>query len=117
MSASDDGHLAMESRPGKPGDRDSGTGPPSPDASTTVDDSAGVPMHAPTLIVPRVFDFPLCEFLVQFYDQNGGEVCPDSGLFCAAASGLFDNKSQPPFCDRDDRPLRSHTARSCDNSS
>jgi len=44
----------------------------------SVDDSAGVPMHAPTLIVPRVFDFPLCEFLVQFYEQNGGE---DSGFY------------------------------------
>jgi predicted 2-oxoglutarate/Fe(II)-dependent dioxygenase YbiX/peroxiredoxin len=43
-----------------------------------VDDSAGVPLNAPTLIVPRVFDFPFCEFLVQFYEQNGGE---ESGFF------------------------------------
>jgi predicted 2-oxoglutarate/Fe(II)-dependent dioxygenase YbiX/peroxiredoxin len=44
----------------------------------SVEDSAGVPLTAPTLIVPRVFDFPLCEFLVQFYEQNGGE---DSGFY------------------------------------
>jgi predicted 2-oxoglutarate/Fe(II)-dependent dioxygenase YbiX len=44
----------------------------------SVEDSAGVPLTAPTLIVPRVFDFPLCEFLVQFYEQHGGE---DSGFY------------------------------------
>jgi predicted 2-oxoglutarate/Fe(II)-dependent dioxygenase YbiX/peroxiredoxin len=42
-----------------------------------VDDSAGVPMSAPALIVPRVFSFELCDFLVQFYEQQGGE---DSGF-------------------------------------
>jgi len=43
-----------------------------------VEDSAGVPMNAPTLIVPRVFDFELCEFLVKFYEEQGGE---DSGFY------------------------------------
>jgi peroxiredoxin len=42
-----------------------------------VDDSAGVPMTAPVLTVPRVLDFPLCDFLIQFYDKMGGE---DSGF-------------------------------------
>jgi predicted 2-oxoglutarate/Fe(II)-dependent dioxygenase YbiX len=42
-----------------------------------VDDSAGVPLTAPVLIVPRVLDFPLCEFLTQFYDNLGGK---DSGF-------------------------------------
>src|SRR6202451_263158 len=42
-----------------------------------VDDSAGVPMSAPALIVPRVFSFELCDFLMQFYEQQGGE---DSGF-------------------------------------
>jgi predicted 2-oxoglutarate/Fe(II)-dependent dioxygenase YbiX/peroxiredoxin len=42
-----------------------------------VDDSAGVPLCAPVLIVPRVLDFPLCDFLVQFYDKLGGK---DSGF-------------------------------------
>jgi hypothetical protein len=43
----------------------------------SVDGSAGVPLTAPILIVPRVFDFPLCETLVQFYDKIGGQ---DSGF-------------------------------------
>jgi predicted 2-oxoglutarate/Fe(II)-dependent dioxygenase YbiX len=42
-----------------------------------VEASAGAPMFAPVLIVPRVFSFELCDFLVQFYEQQGGV---DSGL-------------------------------------
>jgi len=42
-----------------------------------VDDSAGVPLVAPVLIVPRIFDFALCDVLVQFYDKIGGK---DSGF-------------------------------------
>jgi predicted 2-oxoglutarate/Fe(II)-dependent dioxygenase YbiX/peroxiredoxin len=42
-----------------------------------VDDSAGVPLYAPVLIVPRVLDFPVCEALVQLYDKFGGK---DSGF-------------------------------------
>ena len=38
----------------------------------TVDNSAGVPMFAPALMVPRVFSFELCDFLIQFYEQQGG---------------------------------------------
>jgi predicted 2-oxoglutarate/Fe(II)-dependent dioxygenase YbiX len=43
----------------------------------SVDDSAGVPLTAPVLIVPRVFEFPLCEALIQLYDRFGGR---DSGF-------------------------------------
>ena len=43
----------------------------------SVDNSAGVPLTAPALIVPRVFDFPLCELLVGLYEQVGGT---DSGF-------------------------------------
>jgi len=42
-----------------------------------VDDSAGVPLTAPALIVPRVFDFELCDFLIKVYDKLGGK---DSGF-------------------------------------
>ncbi len=42
-----------------------------------VDDSAGVPLTAPALIVPRIFDFELCDFLVKVYDKLGGK---DSGF-------------------------------------
>jgi predicted 2-oxoglutarate/Fe(II)-dependent dioxygenase YbiX/peroxiredoxin len=42
-----------------------------------VDDSAGVPLSAPVLIVPRVLDFELCDVLIQFYEKLGGK---DSGF-------------------------------------
>jgi len=38
-----------------------------------VEDSAGCAMSAPTLIVPRVFSFELCDFLMQFYEEQGGK--------------------------------------------
>jgi hypothetical protein len=37
-----------------------------------VDASAGVPLFAPALIVPRVFEFPFCDLLVKFYEVMGG---------------------------------------------
>jgi predicted 2-oxoglutarate/Fe(II)-dependent dioxygenase YbiX len=42
-----------------------------------VDDSAGVPMFAPALMVPRVFSFGICDFLIQFYETQGAV---DSGF-------------------------------------
>jgi predicted 2-oxoglutarate/Fe(II)-dependent dioxygenase YbiX/peroxiredoxin len=42
-----------------------------------VDASAGVPLFAPALVVPRVFNFDLCDFLIQFYETQGGV---DSGF-------------------------------------
>jgi hypothetical protein len=47
-----------------------------------VDDAAGVPMNAPVLIVPRVFDFPFCELLIKLYDRMGGQ---DSGFMLDVA--------------------------------
>jgi peroxiredoxin len=35
-------------------------------------ESAGTELSAPALIVPRVFDFPLCDLLVALYDTMGG---------------------------------------------
>jgi peroxiredoxin len=42
-----------------------------------VDGHAGVPLFAPALIVPRVFEFAFCEQLVRFYEEMGGA---DSGF-------------------------------------
>src|ERR1700761_2712894 len=39
----------------------------------SIEDSAGCAMTAPALIVPRVFSFELCDFLMQFYDEQGGQ--------------------------------------------
>jgi peroxiredoxin len=42
-----------------------------------IDASAGVALSAPVLIVPRVFDFDFCDFLVKLHDEMGGT---DSGF-------------------------------------
>jgi len=42
-----------------------------------VDGHAGVPLLAPALIIPRVFEFAFCEQLVRFYEEMGGA---DSGF-------------------------------------
>jgi predicted 2-oxoglutarate/Fe(II)-dependent dioxygenase YbiX len=38
------------------------------------DEHAGVPLHAPVLIVPRVFEPEFCRELIDFYEGQGGEV-------------------------------------------
>ena len=35
-------------------------------------DHAGTPLHAPVLVVPRVFDPEMCRRLIAFYDRQGG---------------------------------------------
>ncbi|MGO9945791.1 MAG: redoxin domain-containing protein [Steroidobacteraceae bacterium] len=47
-----------------------------------VDDAAGVPMTAPVLIIPRVFDFPFCGLLGRLCEQMGGV---DSGFMLDVA--------------------------------
>jgi peroxiredoxin/predicted 2-oxoglutarate/Fe(II)-dependent dioxygenase YbiX len=39
----------------------------------SVEDSAGIAMTAPALIVPRVFPFEMCDFLMEFYREQGGK--------------------------------------------
>lgn len=38
------------------------------------DDHAGVPLHAPVLIVPRIFEPSICKRLVSYYAETGGQV-------------------------------------------
>ena len=42
-----------------------------------IDESIGVPLFAPALIVPRVLSFELCDFLMQFHQE---QVSTDSGF-------------------------------------
>jgi len=42
-----------------------------------VDDFAGVPLTAPALVVPRVFESEFCDYLIDLYEKNGGV---DSGF-------------------------------------
>ena len=42
-----------------------------------IDESAGVPLSAPVLTIPRILDFSLCDLLIALYDKIGGD---DSGF-------------------------------------
>lgn len=42
--------------------------------SSNPETHAGVPLHAPVLIVPRVFEPALCKRLIDYYDADGGAV-------------------------------------------
>lgn len=37
-----------------------------------IDNYAGAPLSAPVLILPRVFELPFCQQLIQLYEQHGG---------------------------------------------
>ena len=37
------------------------------------DEHAGAPMHAPVLVVPRIFEPELCRRLIDFYEARGGQ--------------------------------------------
>jgi predicted 2-oxoglutarate/Fe(II)-dependent dioxygenase YbiX/peroxiredoxin len=37
-----------------------------------VENHAGAPLHAPVLIVPRIFEPEICERLIRHYDEHGG---------------------------------------------
>jgi predicted 2-oxoglutarate/Fe(II)-dependent dioxygenase YbiX len=67
----------------------------------SVDQSAGVPMFAPALMVPRVFSFELCDFLIKFYEEQGGV---DSG-FQLDVSGKTTTVSNHRLKRRSDVPV------------
>ena len=46
-------------------------------AAPDLADHAGVPLHAPVLILPRVFEPELCRMLIDIYEKEGGQ---DSGF-------------------------------------
>jgi len=55
-----------------------------------VDDSAGVPMFAPALMVPRVFGFDICDLLVHLYESQGGVESGFQFDFAGKTTTLFD---------------------------
>jgi predicted 2-oxoglutarate/Fe(II)-dependent dioxygenase YbiX/peroxiredoxin len=48
----------------------------------SVSETDGVPMTAPVLMVPRVFDYELCDYMINLYENIGGE---DSGFMLDVA--------------------------------
>jgi predicted 2-oxoglutarate/Fe(II)-dependent dioxygenase YbiX/peroxiredoxin len=48
----------------------------------SVSETDGIAMTAPVLMVPRVFDYALCDFMIELYERVGGE---DSGFMLDVA--------------------------------
>lgn len=74
---------------------------PSPDGH------AGVELHAPVLIVPRVFELSLCQRLIAHYESSGGEpsgVMRDIGGRTVGVLDSFKKRRDAPI---DDEPFRS----------
>ncbi|HML13977.1 MAG TPA: 2OG-Fe(II) oxygenase [Xanthobacteraceae bacterium] len=82
----------------------------------TVDEQAGVPMTAPALIVPRVFSFELCDFLMQFYAEQSaaesGFQLDVDGKTKTILDGRFKRRSDVPVAAAEVRDLvRDHVVR------
>ncbi|MBX9746354.1 MAG: 2OG-Fe(II) oxygenase [Hyphomonadaceae bacterium] len=60
---------------------------------------AGVPLHAPALIVPRVFEPAFCRTLIDFYTTRGGE---PSGITVQDGAGIASVRLNPSFKKRFD---------------
>jgi hypothetical protein len=63
------------------------------------DDHAGVPLHAPVLIVPRVFEPDFCKVLIDLYNSRGGM---PSGITVQNAQGIASVELNPSFKKRSD---------------
>ncbi len=68
-------------------------------AAPEPDDHAGVPLHAPVLIVPRVFEPEFCKVLIDYYNKRGGEA---SGITVQNADGIASVQLNPSFKKRSD---------------
>lgn len=68
-------------------------------AAPEPDDHAGVPLHAPVLIVPRVFEPEFCRTLIDYYNNRGGE---PSGITIQNANGVASVQLNPAFKKRSD---------------
>lgn len=60
---------------------------------------AGVPLHAPVLIVPRVFEPQFCQRLIEYYETNGGQ---PSGTTRENEGGKTYTSLDPSFKKRED---------------
>jgi len=81
-------------------------------AAPPVDRFAGVPLHAPVLIVPHVFEPALCASLIDYYRREGGDV---SGV-ARDVAGKTENvdvpdKKRRSDCTIADPALRDETTR------
>lgn len=60
-------------------------------ALPSLDRHAGVPMHAPVLVLPRVFEPEFCKELIKLYDHHGGQQSGFMREIDGKTVGVLDN--------------------------
>ncbi|HEY3696326.1 2OG-Fe(II) oxygenase family protein [Phenylobacterium sp.] len=70
------------------------------------DDHAGVTMHAPVLIVPRIFEPAVCRQLIALYDRVGGTVSGVMREVDGRTVGMVDDFKSRRDADIEDQALR-----------
>lgn len=70
------------------------------------DQHAGVPLHAPVLIVPRIFEPALCRQLIGFYEQRGGRPSGVMREVDGRTVGVLDDFKRRCDADIEDPELR-----------
>ncbi|THD61549.1 2OG-Fe(II) oxygenase [Phenylobacterium sp.] len=70
---------------------------------------AGGPMHAPVMIMPRLFDPELCRRLITYYETNGGKPSGVMREENGRTVGVLDNFKKRRDCPIDDEGLQAET--------
>jgi predicted 2-oxoglutarate/Fe(II)-dependent dioxygenase YbiX len=70
------------------------------------DDHAGVPLHAPVMITPRVFDPALCRRLIDYYETKGGAPSGVMRERDGKTIGVLDDFKKRRDCAIEDEALR-----------
>jgi hypothetical protein len=73
------------------------------------DEHAGVPLHAPVMITPRLFDADLCRRLIGYYDTNGGTPSGVMRERDGKTVGVLDDFKKRRDCIIEDEALRVET--------
>jgi len=73
------------------------------------DDHAGVPLHAPVLIVPRIFEPALCRELIDLYDTQGGRPSGVMREVNGKTVGVLDTFKKRRDANVDDPDLQNRT--------
>ncbi len=73
------------------------------------DDHAGVPLHAPVMITPRVFPPELCRRLIAYYETEGGQPSGVMRERNGKTIGVLDDFKKRRDCTIEDEALRRET--------
>lgn len=71
-----------------------------------IDQHAGAPLHAPVLVVPRIFEPQICQRLIDLYEAQGGQVSGVMREVDGRTVGVVDDFKKRRDADVDDEAFR-----------